>query len=391
MTRMLDHAAYRHDYRLGLTGLRGVAALWVLLYHAWVYAVPREMQLGLFSIQIDVTPLFSAGFVGVDLFFVLSAYLLGARYFRWIEGRTSRPALAPYLLRRARRIFPAYLFQLVLLLLVAAATTLYIFPSPTALLAHLLFYFNLPPLWITQLNGVWWTLPTEFYFYLILPLLALLLNGRTSRWLIVIVITASVAYHYWVFLHFQQRGVELMSVMMGNTLGYLDGFSLGLLASWLSVRIEHRVLPRRWMDFLFVLGWVGLLFSIWTLASIYTEYWTGHPLLYVRNLMIAVPACLIVVATRHGSQLAHVLLSNQFIFFCGVVSYSLYLWHLPVILVLSKSSFFINYSGYPLLAYLLVAVPLSLLCTWLSYHYVEAPFLTNKPAEQPVTDLQKLL
>ena len=381
MTRLLDHAAYRRDYRRGLTGLRGIAALWVLLYHAWVYSVPREMQFGLLGLQFDVTPLFSAGFVGVDLFFVLSAYLLGARYFRWIEGRASRPALARYLLRRARRIFPAYLFQLAVLLLLAATTTLYAFPSGVDLIAHFFFYFSLPPLWVTQLNGVWWTLPTEFYFYLILPLLALLLRGPTSRWSIILVIAASIAYRYWVFLHFHGRGAEWMSVMMGNTLGYLDGFSLGLLASWLSVRLEDRVLQARWMDLLFVLGWSGLLASIWALASVYPEYWNGHPLLFLRNLMIAGPACLIVMATRHGSRLAHVALSNRLIFFCGIVSYSLYLWHLPVILMLSKSDFFTSYPGYPLAAYLLTAVPLSLLCAWLSYRYIEAPFLINKPAQ----------
>ncbi len=378
MTQLLDHAAYRRDYRRGLTGLRGIAALWVLLYHAWVYSVPKQMQFGLLGMQFDVTPLFSAGFVGVDLFFVLSAYLLGARYFRWIEGRDSRPVLSQYLLRRARRIFPAYLFQLLLILLLAATTTLYVFPSAAALFAHLFFYFSLPPLWVTQLNGVWWTLPTEFYFYLLLPLLVLLLRGRSSRWLIVLVIVSAIVYRYWVFLHFHQRGAELMSVLMGNTLGYLDGFSLGLLASWLSVRIENRTLPARWMDLLFVLGWLGLLASIGILASIFTEYWRGHPLLFVRNLIIAGPTCLIVMATRHGSPLAHALLSNPVIFFCGIVSYSLYLWHLPVILILSKSSFFMNYSGYPLIWYLLAAVPLSLLCAWLSYRYIEAPFLINK-------------
>ena len=252
MTQLLDHAAYRRDYRRGLTGLRGVAALWVLLYHAWVYSVPRAMQFDLFGMPFDVTPLFSAGFVGVDLFFVLSAYLLGARYFRWIEGRSSRPALGQYLLRRVRRIFPAYLFQLALILVLAATTTLYVFPDTAALLAHLFFYFSLPPLWVTQLNGVWWTLPTEFYFYLVLPLLVLLLRGRRSRWLILLVIVSSIAYRYWVFVHFQARGAEWMSVMMGNTAGYLDGFSLGLLASWLSVRFEERALSRHWMDLLFV-------------------------------------------------------------------------------------------------------------------------------------------
>jgi peptidoglycan/LPS O-acetylase OafA/YrhL len=145
LNRLVDHAAYRSDYQRALTGIRGVAALWVLLYHAWVYSTPRLIQFELAGIQFDITPLFSTGFVGVDLFFVLSAYLLGTRYFRWIEGRAPRPVLQQYFMRRVARVYPAYLLQLFLLLLLAATTSLYTMPGGAALLAHLFFYFNLPP------------------------------------------------------------------------------------------------------------------------------------------------------------------------------------------------------------------------------------------------------
>ena len=100
------------------------------------------MQFELSGINIDLTPLFSTGFVGVDLFFVLSAYLLGARYFRWIEGRAARPDVRQYFLRRVRRIYPAYLVQLLILLLIAALTSLYVMPDAKSLVAHLFFYFR---------------------------------------------------------------------------------------------------------------------------------------------------------------------------------------------------------------------------------------------------------
>jgi len=377
LNRLVDHAAYRSDYQRALTGIRGVAALWVLLYHAWVYSTPRLIQFDLLGIQFNLTPLFSAGFVGVDLFFVLSAYLLGARYFRWIEGRASRPDLARYFVRRIRRIYPAYLVQLLLLLLLAATTTLYTMPGGKSLLAHLFFFFNLPPLWITQLNGVWWTLPAEFYFYLLLPPLVLLLRGKLTRWFILVVIAASIAYRYWVFVHFHDQGASWMSVLMGNTLGYLDGFSLGLMASWLSVRLENHRLSPRLMDFLFMVGSGGILLSIWILSWVYPQYWDGHPVLFMRNIMIAGSSCLVIMATRHGSPLARMLLANPLIFFCGVVSYSLYLWHLPLILALSKTSFFMDYQGYALGIYLIIATPLALLLAWLSYRFVELPFLHN--------------
>ena len=378
MKRLTDHAAYRSDYQRALTGIRGVAALWVLLYHAWVYSTPRLIQFDLAGFHVDLTPLFSTGFVGVDLFFVLSAYLLGARYFRWVEGRAERPDLRNYFLRRVKRIYPAYLAQLVLLLLIAATTTLYALPGIKSLLAHLIFYFRLPPVWVTQLNGVWWTLPTEFYFYLLLPPLVLLLRGPASRWFILVIMAAAIAYRYWVFVHFHDLGVSWMSPLMGNTLGYLDGFCLGLLASWLSVKLENRTFSPRLLDGLFIVGCAGILLSIWTLAWVYPEYWDGHPVLFFRNLMIAGSSCVLVMATRHGSRLARGMFANQAIFFCGVISYSLYLWHLPVIRALSKTTFLTEYTGYALGIYLLLATPVALFLAWLSYRFVELPFL-HKP------------
>jgi peptidoglycan/LPS O-acetylase OafA/YrhL len=209
----------------------------------------------------------------------------------------------------------------------------------------------------------------------LLPVLVLMLRGPNTRWFIVAVIAASISYRYWVFVHFHDLGVSWMSVLMGNTLGYLDGFTLGLLASWLSVRLENRSMAPRLMDVLFIIGCGGILLSIWILAWVYPWYWDGHPVLFVRNLMIAGSSCLVVMATRHGSPLARLLLANTPIFFCGVVSYSLYLWHLPVIRALSKSSFFVDYPGYALGMYLLIATPLALLLAWLSYRFVELPFL----------------
>src|SRR5512146_2204913 len=99
-----------------LTGLRGFAALWVVLYHVWVDAVPRAMTIG----PLDLTPAFSCGWAGVDIFFTLSAFLLSLPFASWQLGAMPRPALATFWLRRVLRIFPAYYAQLAVLLALAA-------------------------------------------------------------------------------------------------------------------------------------------------------------------------------------------------------------------------------------------------------------------------------
>jgi len=90
-----------------LTGLRGWAALWVFLYHAWVFATPRQITVELGDFVLNLTPFLSIGGAGVSIFFVLSGFLLGLPFAEWQAGLRGRPALGRYLFRRVARVFPA--------------------------------------------------------------------------------------------------------------------------------------------------------------------------------------------------------------------------------------------------------------------------------------------
>lgn len=164
-----------------LTGIRGWAALWVFLYHAWSLSGYPDFTVVLAGVTLDFTPLVSMGLAGVTIFFVLSGFLLAIPFAEWQSGLRQRPALDRYFLRRVMRVFPAYYAQLAILLLIAAWV-----PGQTgiddwgSLFRHLLMLFTPPPLGTLPINNVWWTLPIEFSFYLVLPLLALLL--RPGRW-----------------------------------------------------------------------------------------------------------------------------------------------------------------------------------------------------------------
>ncbi|MGB5148060.1 MAG: acyltransferase family protein, partial [Porticoccaceae bacterium] len=89
-----------------LTGLRGFAALWVLMFHTWGAAGPRRMEFGIGSWTLDFTPFFSIGWAGVQVFFVLSGFLLAQPYARWSRGAAARPGVGPYLARRCARVLP---------------------------------------------------------------------------------------------------------------------------------------------------------------------------------------------------------------------------------------------------------------------------------------------
>ena len=115
--------AYSNDLP-ALTGLRGIAAFWVLSYHAWVIAGPTEITVPLFDFRvIDLHPLLASGWAGVQLFFTLSAFLLTIPYARYLSGLQSHPPTkARYFGPRLARVFPAYYLQAAILLAVALLT-----------------------------------------------------------------------------------------------------------------------------------------------------------------------------------------------------------------------------------------------------------------------------
>ena len=87
-----------------LTGLRGLAAFWVLLYHAWANATPRVIEIGSGPYALNLTIAFSGGWTGVDGFFTLSAFLLTLPFAQWQRGLAPRPSLGTYWVRRLVRV-----------------------------------------------------------------------------------------------------------------------------------------------------------------------------------------------------------------------------------------------------------------------------------------------
>ena len=141
----------------GVQGLRGIASLMVLAYHL---SIAASVPLGLW--------LFGWGYTGVDLFFVLSGYLLTRKFIRGDYSRGGRFTPGPYYLRRIARIWPLYYLTLPLFLVVLAA----------------------PPTWLDLVFGQdylqstfafvpTWTLCIEEAFYIALPIWAL---AYRSRW-----------------------------------------------------------------------------------------------------------------------------------------------------------------------------------------------------------------
>ncbi len=348
----------RLAYVPGLDGLRALAVAAVLLYHH----DPR---------------LLPGGFLGVELFFVLSGYLITALlFFEWRAfGGLDLPG---FWLRRARRLVPAMLVMLLASLAIGALflrdQLAELRGDALAALAYLANWrlileqrpyfasFGRPSLLLHL-----WSLAIEEQFYLFWPpLLALTLArlGRRGALAVALGLAAvSAALMAW---HFSPDS-DLSRVYYGTdtrAAGLLVGAALAL--AW-PPRTLRALAGRRaepWRD---LLGLAALA----ALAAILLTTHEFTPRLYRGGFLLVdlAAAAAIVAVARPGAQLCRALLGAGPLRWVGLRSYSIYLWHWPVF-VLTRPGLDVPLSGLPLLA---VRLALTLALAELSFLLVEGP------------------
>jgi peptidoglycan/LPS O-acetylase OafA/YrhL len=381
-------AARRHDfYQEGLTGLRALAATWVMLFHVNSFAGPRAIELRLGSFALEVHPLITCGWVGVDLFFVLSGFLLATHLLQSL----SHPApgiFRRYFAARARRVFPAYWAQLAILLAVAviAAGSLPGWAKYLPLHIPMLHFVSEE---VSSANNVYWTLPIEFGFYLCLPFIARVLaraeHRDRSKWITLALLYAGTlvlvwAYRYMVFRLYEAHPVSTIVWATGQLPGSFDQFMAGVAAAtalrWWR-RDGHLLEPGRsgWLSTaLAVAGLGGVVGMIYFIDAIYLEYWRGHPALFFWHSATSAFVALAVLGIALGGPLTRALFENRAMVWLGTISYSIYLWHFPILQWVKAPLDGMN-AG--LAGYLLAAVPLTIAVSALSYYAVEKPFLAR--------------
>jgi peptidoglycan/LPS O-acetylase OafA/YrhL len=337
-----------HKYRPDIDGLRAVAVLSVILYHAGV----RQL---------------SGGFVGVDVFFVISGYLIT----QYIDNRiqAGRFSIVEFYERRIRRILPALFF-----LLLAATLAAYFVLLPQDLVKFAkseiatvafvpnLFFFYWGSGYFetgTKLKPLlhMWSLGVEEQFYIFFPLIMFLVSrwGRRTKvvsiWLL---FAGSLLLSCWAV---QFRGLRDESFYMVP----FRAWEL-LLGSLMALGAFPLLKSGTLRNVLAAIGFCAILIS----AFVYSSS-TPFP-----GLSAALPclgAALIIYADENGATLTGTLLSARPMVFVGLISYSLYLWHWPVI-VYAKQLI-----GRPLtLTERIVAVSFSLMAATLSWRFVERPF-----------------
>jgi peptidoglycan/LPS O-acetylase OafA/YrhL len=345
-------AVSRLGYRPELDGLRGVAILLVMLVH--LHDWPR------------------GGFLGVDVFFTLSGFLITTLLLEEWQARGTI-SLRHFYARRALRLFPAVA---VLLLAYAAFALASGGPYLGTRLAGAAYGATYTANWPQALGlgfpeqeiGFLWTLAIEEQYYLLWPgllLLGLQLARLSAGRLAVAVGCLVLAVWVWRFV--LAAGGDGRRVYFGTDTR-LDQILLGaILAAW----FVRQAAAARASRPLRLAGWAGVAFLAWRLFDpVYFRWW--YPAVGIAGIGLASAAVLGCVVTRSSPTLGWVLRGRP-LRLVGTLSYSLYLWHVPAIRAVDRS-FLAEAAPLRILA----GVVLSFLLAAASYRFVEQPFLRRR-------------
>ena len=383
------HGTSAHLYLDALTGLRGFAAIWVALWHTWKFSGRPTYEFMLWGYSVDLTPLIRTGWAGVDVFFVLSGFVLGLPYCQALLGNRPPIRTGEFFRRRLLRVLPAYYVQLVILLLLWVVLAGHLPVSVSDVLAHIFMLHNIFPGQGEMINGVYWTLPIEFDFYLVLPLLALLLAPKKWLWLLVGSLLLVLVYRYSMFHEFLQDARTPEKVRVLNQLpGRLEQFVSGMLAAYVYSLVRESGLLQsniyRWRNLLFAMAFISLVVLSYFIHHIQPmgaqnlpsqTFWAGHWSLFSWHTLFGMALAVMILCLALGISGVNRLLANRGMLYLGVISYSIYLWHLPIVKLLGDMSLPELVPDAPFLNLVLWATVPVMAASSLSYFAVERPFL----------------
>lgn len=342
----------KRKYIKEIDGLRALAVIMVLAYHLKI-------------------PFAKSGLLGVTVFFVISGYLITGILINEIE-ESGGVDLKNFWLRRIRRLLPAVLSMAVVMIFVSAVVNRVVFTKGCNDLLSAVFGYNN---WWQIFRKVsyfenagapspfthCWSLAIETQFYLIYPILLILLSKARNRGKVFAAVTAVLA---------------MISVVLMGVLYSPDGdpsrvyygtdtraFSL-LIGALAAIQKEYHIIKVKLRGKLWaVIGSISVLILIgmMMLISSYSSF-----LYYGGQAIVSVLAAFVVYAVTVSRSLLNIILGSSILKWIGDRSYSIYLWHYPIIVLMSggkRATWWI----------VILEVVLSVGFAELSYRFIETP------------------
>lgn len=355
-------------YHPELDGLRFLAFLSVFAVHCFPVHPPASGEQGWLAHELVAwfCALPTAGIAGVDLFFVLSSFLITELLLREQE-RTGRIDIKAFYFRRGLRIWPLYFVFLTLSLVLDPLLGL-----PGLVGTWPLSFYGFVGNWGIAWEGknpdslavILWTVSIEEQFYLVWPLVLTLVSPRRLGWLAAGLVAIAVLTR-WMLV---AQSAEYLAINC-NTLARLDSIGIGCLVA---------LVRRHWNPHLSSWSriWLGGGGCLVILAS--CRYLKLEPLFPQADVLIyllwGVGAGMILLGALQPTGAPGGWLASPLLVYLGRISYGLYVWHFACIMATYQ------WLGAPpgSLASAVYALPLTILVASLSYRFLEQPFLRWK-------------
>jgi len=345
-------------YRPEIDGLRAIAVSAVILYHADITILGHQP--------------FKGGFIGVDIFFVISGYLITSIILK--EFLTTGFFSFKYFYeRRVRRILPALLFVMLASLPFA---WMYLLPSSFVDFSKSIlysigfssnFYFHYSGQQYGAEGGLLipflhtWSLSVEEQFYILFPIILLITFKYFKKYLIHIIISGlviSLGLAEWTSRNYPSASFYFLHTRMWELL-------LGSILAYFEIKKGHRS-KNKILNL--VLPFIGLFLITFTI--IFFKLYFPHPSLHTVPAVIGVS---LIIWFSHSNEIVTRLLSTKLFVGIGLISYSLYLWHYPIFAFARITDF----TQGSLLSILLLGIIIVTLST-LSYYFIERPARNKK-------------
>ncbi len=334
---------FRPSYRADIDGLRAIAILSVIISHAFQGVM-------------------SGGFVGVDIFFVISGFLISNIIFKSLE--TGSFSYIEFYNRRIKRIFPALITVLLFCFLIGYFILLPVeFNNLGKNVVGGAFFISNIILWgesgyFDTASGLkpflnLWSLGVEEQYYIIWPVLVVLIWKRSNNFLLIVlpIFIGSFLLNIFVINHhsgatFYSPVTRFWELMIGSLLAFIVLHNIRILPSKISCN---------------VVSWTGLCFLIAGFFLI-----DSHKVLPGLWTLLPTMGTFLLIYAGNKSFVNSRLLSNKVLVFVGLISYPLYLWHWPLL----AYARIVNLNG---TVEKMAIVILSFILAILTYNFLEKP------------------